>query len=378
MNLQTDYDRAAFVGIININSTNLLIVKASPLARTAWASNLGSISVTTNSCNLEDGIDNTADTLARNEASRDSIPINVERRGVLLRPEVRRQGTNDHGGTVLSLWKNKGERDAHHVRMVLSDPLKTTDPDIVSDDDHDTAEDGEDNGKDATGCWDWEGRISDGDRNGLPCGDRGSGEGARFGFIVYDAGIGLAEEHKHCRCEKDGDNGADALCEPLLLGRCAEQETDAKVGNQISSLVRPDTGKSTAEQVEPLSVFGGPVLALGSTAEDDLGGFGCSSQRRNVRDTSALNGEEGEEEGQEDREDGHANWQVVDNSQDDADHDDCEDQAGHPHPHFYLVLLWRWVLDCVGALLARIFLEKGVLFAEPLAEIVHNLCKSTP
>lgn len=43
-----------------------------------------------------------------------------------------------------------------------------------------------------------------------------------------------------------------------------------------------------------------PMLALRRTAEDDLGSLRCSRKWSDVRNTSALDGQEGEEESQED------------------------------------------------------------------------------
>lgn len=50
-----------------------------------------------------------------------------------------------------------------------------------------------------------------------------------------------------------------------------------------------------------------PVLAFGRAAEDNLRGLRRSSERRDVRDTGALDGQEREEECQEDRQQAHAN-----------------------------------------------------------------------
>ncbi len=57
--------------------------------------------------------------------------------------------------------------------------------------------------------------------------------------------------------------------------------------------------KRTTNQIETLSVLGCPVLTLGSATKYKPRSLGCGSEGSDISNTSALNSENGEEEGQE-------------------------------------------------------------------------------
>lgn len=166
--------------------------------------------------------------------------------------------------------------------MVDADPLELADPDVVPDEHHDGAKDGEHNAEDAARGRDRERRIGDRDRDRAPGRDRGRGEGAGFGVDVDDTRVRFSEEDKHGRREEDGDNGAGALGEPLLVWRGAEEEANAEVGDEVGGLVRADGADGAAEQIKSLRLARGPVFALGGAAKDDLGSLGCGGERSDI------------------------------------------------------------------------------------------------
>ena len=97
-------------------------------------------------------------------------------------------------------------------------------------------------------------------------------------------------------------------------------------------MVSTHVGDGSTEQVETLSVDRRPTLGLSRATKHDLRGFGSGSQRSDVCDTSALDGEEGEDERQEDGKQAHADRHVVLDAHHHADEDDDEHQHGCPHP----------------------------------------------
>ena len=157
------------------------------------------------------------------------------------------------------------------------------------------------------------------DGNGTPCRHRRGDESTGVSIDIDDTRVSGGEEDEQRRGKEDGDDRTNGLGEPLLLGRRAEEETDAEIANKVGSLVSSHGGERTAEQVEALSLLRSPALTLGSTTEDDLRGLGSGGQRRNVRDTGALDGEEREEECKDDREDAsacrHAKLHTEDNDE---------------------------------------------------------------
>ena len=182
--------------------------------------------------------------------------------------------------------------------MIGFDPFETADPDVVTDNDHDGSEDCEADCEDAGRLGDGEGRVRNCDSRGAPCGDGGHSEGAVCSFYINDARIGGSEELEHGWGKENGDDGADTLGHPLEFGGCAEQEASSEIGDQVSGLVGAHGGKSSTEEIEALGVLDAPSFALGSATEDDLGGFGGGGEGSDIRYTSALDGEESEEEGE--------------------------------------------------------------------------------
>jgi len=166
--------------------------------------------------------------------------------------------------------------------MIDANPFELADPDVVSDEDHDGAEDGEDDAKYTRGSRDGESGICDGDGDGAPGGDGGGGKGADVGVDVDDAGVGFGEEHEHGWGEEDGDDGAEALGHPLLVRWGTEEEADAEVGDEVGGLVGAEGGDGAAEQVEALCVTGSPVFAFCGAAEDDLGGLGSGGEGSDI------------------------------------------------------------------------------------------------
>lgn len=240
----------------------------------------------------------------------------------------------------------------------------------MADDDHESAENSKHDGEDTGALGDGERRVGDGDGGRAPCGDRGTGERAGLGFHVNDAGVSLDEEDEHGRSKEDRDDRAQTLGNPLLLGVCAEEETDAEVTDQIGGLVSSNGGERASEKVKALGVLGAPVLALCGATEDDLGGLGRGGERGDVGNTGTLDGEEGEEEGKEDREQGHADWHVELDGHDDASADDDQDEQWCPPvPGDQLVGLGR-VLDDVLWLLLGAGLHR---LAGRAAHLLHDV-----
>ena len=148
---------------------------------------------------------------------------------LLLRPDVRRGAAYNHSGAVDGLRQHERQPDAHHVGVVGADPLEAADPDVVAQQHHEGAEDAEDDGEDAGRARDRERRVGDRDRDRAPGRDRGRRERARVRVDVDDARVRGREELEHGRGEENGDDGTDALCEPLLVWRCAQKESGSEV-----------------------------------------------------------------------------------------------------------------------------------------------------
>ena len=146
----------------------LTISSTTQLARAGRASNSCAVRVTTDTRNLEDGVDDASDTLTSNQTSSDRITVNIEATWVLLRPEISWDSAHDLSGTVDGLGDDKGQRNAHHVRVIRTDPLKAANPEIVADEDHERAEDGKHNGENARRGGHGQFRVSDGDGHSAP------------------------------------------------------------------------------------------------------------------------------------------------------------------------------------------------------------------
>jgi hypothetical protein len=114
------------------------------LTRITWARNIGTVLIwTSNSCDLEDGVHDTADTLSCDETSRNCVAVDVEVGGLLLDPVANRDSTRSHRSSVLCLRKREGKTDDHHVGVVDAVFLPFASVGVVSDEDHDAAEDAE-------------------------------------------------------------------------------------------------------------------------------------------------------------------------------------------------------------------------------------------
>jgi hypothetical protein len=156
---------------------------------------------------------------------------------ILLSPDSSHSGADRHSSSVLSLREHESKTDTHHVGVVFLHPLPLADPDVVADDNHKRAEDGEDDGEDTGRGGDGERRVSDGHSGSTPCGNGGDGESTRLGVDVDDAGVCGCEELEHCWREEDSYDCADTLGEPLLDGRSAEQESSTEIARQIGRLI---------------------------------------------------------------------------------------------------------------------------------------------
>jgi hypothetical protein len=204
---------------------------------------------------------------------------------------------------------------------------------LLAEDGHGAAEDGEHDAEDAAGVGDREGVGGDCDGHSAPGGHGRGREGAGQGFGVENTGVGFGEEDEESGCEETGHDRSQTLGEPLLLRTSAEQEAHAEVAYQVGGLVGTHVGDGTTEQVKALGIHGSPALSLGCATEHDLRGLRSSGQRGDVCNTGALDGEEGEDESQEDREQAHPDRHVVLNAHDHTDEDDDEDEHGGPPPH---------------------------------------------
>ena len=133
----------------------------------------------------------------------------------------------------------------------------------------------------------------------------------------------------------------------------------------------------TTEEVEALSVGDLPVLTLGCATKNDLRSLGGSSKRRDISDSSALDGHEREEESEEDGKNGHSNGHVVLNTEDNANADDGEEQTGSPHPHLDLLVRGGRVLNKVLVCLGTSLLGPGQFTTELLANSVETGSNTT-
>lgn len=231
---------------------------------------------------LENCVDDTSDTLTSDETGGNGITVHVEALGVLLSPDVHCESTDTHSRSVDSLRKDESKADTHHVRVVLPYPLPLANPNVVAKQHHERAKDGEDNGEDTGRLGDGERRIRDSHGCGAPRRDGRSGELARLGRWIENAGIRGCEEDEHGRGEEDGDEGADTLGEPLLHRWCTEEEPDAEVTSQIGGLIGADVCECTTEEVETLGTSDVPAFALCGATEDDLRRFGGGRKRSDV------------------------------------------------------------------------------------------------
>jgi hypothetical protein len=159
---------------------------------------------------------------------------------------------------------------------------------VVTDYDHDGTEDGEDDGKNTTAGWHWELWVGHGHCDSSPGGDGWSAERTGLGVDVQNARVGLCEKHEERWSQEDCNNRSKTLGDPLLLRRGLEQETNTEVADKIGRLVGADGRKRATEQVESLSVFDFPALALGGATKNDLRGLRRCGQWGDVSDTSAL------------------------------------------------------------------------------------------
>jgi hypothetical protein len=82
--------------------------------------------------------------------------------------------------------------------------------------------------------------------------------------------VRLHEELEKQWSEEDRNDGPEALRKPLLVRGSLEQESNAKIADQISRLVGPNICESTAQDIETLCAVCGPVLRFGSSSQDNL------------------------------------------------------------------------------------------------------------
>ena len=108
-------------------------------------------------------------------------------------------------------WVQTGHAHAYIIPVLLP-PTREVE---VTEEDGESAEDGEDDRKDARGRGDRKRGVGHGDGDGAPCANGGGGKGAMLGGEVDDARVCLGEKNEHAWSEEDGDQGTDTLCDPL-------------------------------------------------------------------------------------------------------------------------------------------------------------------
>lgn len=74
-----------------------------------------------------------------------------------------------------------------------------------------------------------------------------------------------------------------------------------------------------------------------------------------------MDGEEGEDECQKDREQAHADWHIVLDTHDDANEDDDENKHRCPHPNLNHLFGLGWVFNKVFLLLLRALFQVRVV-----------------
>lgn len=129
------------------------------LARITRTGDLRTVDVATNTSNLENGVNDTTNTLSGNEASSNGIGKNIELVLVAPLPNVANNGTDKRSGGVNGGHDSEAHGHNHHVRPVGTDPLALTDEVEVADEDHGASPEGKDDGEDTGGCRDGEGRV---------------------------------------------------------------------------------------------------------------------------------------------------------------------------------------------------------------------------
>lgn len=218
----------------------------------------------------------------------------------------------------------------------------------MAEDDLENGEDAEANGEDAGRARD--GDVGAGDNLGhsSPGTDGRNQEGAVLGLGVRDAGVGSGEQDEQTGRKPNGDEGSDSLGDELLVGRCAEQETGTEIGRQSRGNVSSAGGETGGDEVDLLGVLDGVTGAGGGTTDNKLSGLGSSSKRCLISDTTDLDGEEREQEGENQGEDGDTNVDLPLQSHDDASQDDGREETNNPDPGLDLLLGSRGVLDSIG------------------------------
>lgn len=341
-----------------------------PLTRITRTPNIRPIPIPRDIRNLQHRINNATHPLARNGSRGNTITINIKVNRPPLCPKVGNQRANKHSISINGRWEDKRQAHGHkvwHKRPVL---FPTADEIVVAEDDGEHREGAKADGEDAGAVGDREGRVRDGNGDGAPGSDGGSGEGTDFGVEVEDAGVGFGEEDEDAGGEEHGDDGADCLRVPLEVWGGAEEEADAEVDDEVGGLGGGAGGNCAADEVEFLGGVQVDALAGGDAAEDELGGFGGGGEGGDVGGAGALDGEGGEEEAEDDGEDGEADGEVVLEAEDDAGEDDGEEERDAPLPGFDLLLGGEGVLsEAFGGVFEGLgFLEEGGGFAEAFEE----------
>ncbi len=235
----------------------------------------------------EEGLQHTAETLAREHARRHGAHVHVEAWRASPRPDVVEDRTGAHRDGVVDLGHDEGETDGVPVGDPV--PVLLRDPEVLDDD----GQDGEDaecdrsvSGRLGDGCKmmlvrrarkaSWRrGRTElgggDGDSNGSPCADAGRAVRALARlWRVQDAGRCGGEEDEEADVEEDGDDGTAQLRDELVAGFRAEQVTGLEVTAHVRGLGSGAGGNDTGSQVNRLRRAGSEAGALADTTEDEL------------------------------------------------------------------------------------------------------------
>ena len=146
--------------------------------------------------------------------------------------------------------------------------------------------------------------------------------------------------------EEHGGQRPDRLGVELLLRRRAQQEPDAEVGRQLGRDVARARGQRAGDQVDRLRLLHGrQALGRRDAAEDQLRRLGRRRDGRDVGDAAAVDGQEGEDEGEQARQHGEPRAHVELDARHDAGQRHHGDHPARPHPAGDLLFGAGRVLD---------------------------------
>lgn len=158
---------------------------------------------------------------------------------------------------------------------------------------------------------------------------------------------------------------------PLLSWWSAEKVSNFEVVDQVGGLRGSGTSNATSHQVDGLGDLDVSSHTLGDTTSGKLRGLGDGGDWGSIGSTSTLDGQEGEDECKDDGQDGNSKWEVIHETQDDADHDSGDDDHGTPHPG------WNLVLSIKDVTSINFFLLFWVMTVAELLDTANNALVSS-